>query len=90
MYPAIKSEEPEMIKADARCTIDYLINKSKTKKRWSETCIKTSTDFENFVAPNSKSPLKEESSNDQFDNYNILFGILAISSFVFYFIKKSK
>ena len=40
MYPAIKSEDPEMIKADARCTIDYLINKSKTKKRWSETCIK--------------------------------------------------
>ena len=90
MYPAIKSEEPEMIKADARCTIDYLINKSKTKKRWSETCIKTSTDFENFVAPNSKSSLKEESSNDQFDNYIILFGILAISSLVFYFIKKSK
>jgi len=90
MYPAIKSEEPEMIKADARCTIDYLINKSKTKKRWSETCIKTSTDFENFVAPNSKSSLKEESSNDQFDNYIILFGILAISSLVFYFIKKNK
>ena len=90
MYPAIKSEEPEMIKADAECTIDYLINKSKTKKRWSETCIKTSTDFENFVAPNSKSSLKEESSNDQFDNYIILFGILAISSLVFYFIKKNK
>ena len=90
MYPAIKSEEPEMIKADARCTIDYLINKSKTKKRWSEECIKTSTDFENFVAPNSKSSLKEESSNDQFDNYIILFGILAISSLVFYFIKKNK
>ena len=77
-----------MIKADARCTIDYLINKSKTKKRWSETCIKTSTDFENFVAPNSKSSLKEESSNDQFDNYIILFGILAISGLAFYFIKK--
>ena len=90
MYPAIKSEEPEMIKADARCTIDYLINKSKTKKRWSETCIKTSTDFENFVAPNSKSSLKEESSNDQFDNYIILFGILVISGLAFYFIKKNK
>ena len=90
MYPAIKSEEPEMIKADARCTIDYLINKSKTKKRWSETCIKTSTDFENFVAPNSKSSLKEENSNDQFDNYIILFGILVISGLAFYFIKKNK
>ena len=90
MYPAIKSEEPEMIKADARCTIDYLINKSKTKKRWSETCIKTSTDFENFVAPNSKSSLKEESSNDQFDNYIILFGILVINGLAFYFIKKNK
>ena len=88
VYPAIKSEEPEMIKADARCTIDYLINKSKTKKRWSETCIKTSTDFENFVAPNSKSSLKEESSPNQFDNYIILFGILAISGLAFYFIKK--
>ena len=90
MHPAIKSEEPEMNKADARCTIDYLINKSKTKKRWSETCIKTSTDFENFVAPNSKSSLKEESSNDQFDNYIILFGIIVISGLAFYFIKKSK
>ena len=88
MYPAIKSEEPEMIKADARCTIDYLINKSKTKKRWSETCIKTSTDFENFVAPNTATRSKQENSNDQFGNYIILFGILAISGFVFYFIRK--
>ena len=88
MYPAIKSEDPEMIKADARCTIDYLINKSKTKKRWSETCIKISTDFENFVAPNSKSISKKESSNGQFDTYVILFGILAISGFTFYFIRK--
>ena len=51
MHPAIKSEGPEMIKADANCTIDYLINKSKTKKHWTQTCVKTSTDFENFVAP---------------------------------------
>ena len=90
LYPAIKSEDPEMIKADAKCTIDYLINKSKTKKRWSETCIKISTDFENFVALNSKSPSKKESSSDQFDNYIILFGILAISGLAFYFIKKNK
>ena len=88
MYPAIKSEDPEMIKADAGCTIDYLINKSKTKKRWSETCIKISTDFENFVTPNSKSISKKESSNDQFDTYAILFGILVIGGFTFYFIRK--
>ena len=88
MYPAIKSEDPEMIKADAGCTIDYLINKSKTKKRWSETCIKISTDFENFVAPNSKSTSKKESSNDQFDTYVILFGILLAGGFTFYFIRK--
>ena len=48
MYPAIKSEDPEMIKADARCTIDYLINKVKLKNVGQKTCIKTSTDFENF------------------------------------------
>ena len=53
MHPAIKSEDLEFIKADARCTIDYLIHKSKTRKRWSETCFKISTDFENFVAPNT-------------------------------------
>ena len=88
LYPAIKSEDPEMIKADARCTIDYLINKSKTKKRWSETCIKTSTDFENFVAPKSESHSKKESSNDQFDTYIILFGILVMGGFTFYFIRK--
>jgi hypothetical protein len=88
MYPAIKSEDPEMIKADAGCTIDYLINKSKTKKRWSETCIKISTDFENFVAPNSKSISKKESSNNQFDTYVILFGILLIGGFTFYFTRK--
>ena len=88
MYSAIKSEDPEMIKADARCTIDYLINKSKTKKRWSETCIKISTDFENFVAPNSKSISKKEDSNDRFENYIILFGILAFSGLAFYFIRK--
>ena len=88
MYPAIKSEEPEMIKADAGCTIDYLIHKSKTKKRWSETCFKISTDFENFVVPNTTTPSKKENSNDQFGNYIILFGILAISGFVFYFIRK--
>ena len=88
MYPAIKSEDPEMIKADARCTIDYLINKSKTKKRWSETCIKTSMDFENFVAPISKSISKKEGSNDRFENYIILFGILAISGLAYYFMRK--
>ena len=88
MYPAIKSKEPEMLKADARCTIDYLIHKSKTKKRWSETCLKISTDFENFVVPNSTIRLKKESSNDQFDNYILSFGILAISGFLFYFIRK--
>ena len=88
MYPAIKSEDPEMIRADARCTIDYLINKSKTKKRWSETCIKISSDFENFVAPNSKSITKKESSNDRFENYIILFGILVIGGFILYFVRK--
>ena len=88
MYPAIKSKEPEMLKADARCTIDYLIHKSKTKKRWSETCLKISTDFENFVVPNSTIRLKKESSNDQFDNYIILFGILVMVGFTFYFIRK--
>ena len=88
LYPAIKSEDTEMIKSDAKCTIDYLINKSKTKKRWSESCIKISTDFENFVAPNSKSISKKESSNDQFDTYAILFGILVIGGFTFYFIRK--
>ena len=88
MYPAIKSEDPEMIKADARCTIDYLINKSKTKKRWSKTCIKISSDFENFVAPNLKSTSKKESSKDQSENYIILFAILVIGGFTFYFIKK--
>ena len=88
MHPAIKSEEPEMIKADAECTIDYLINKSKTKKRWTETCVKTSTDFENFIAPDSKSISKKESSNNQFENYIISFGILVIGGFTFYFIKK--
>ena len=72
MYPAIKSEEPEMIKADARCTIDYLINKSKTKKRWSETCIKTSTDFENFIISNSKSLERLKSPNDQFEEYKFI------------------
>ncbi len=88
MYPTIKGEEPEMIKADADCTIDYLINKSKTKKRWSETCIKTSTEFENFVAPNSKSHSKNENSNDQLEYYIILSGILVISSLTYYFIRK--
>jgi len=65
-----------------------LINKSKTKKRWTETCVKTSTDFENFVAPDSKSISKKESSNNQFENYIILFGILVIGGFTFYFIRK--
>ena len=88
MYPAIKLEEPEMIKTDAKCTIDYLINKSKTKKRWSKTCIKISSNFENFFSPISKSDSNEESSNDQVKNYIILFGILGLSSFTFYLIRK--
>ena len=88
MYPAIKSKEPEMLKADARCTIDYLIHKSKTKKRWSKTCFKISTDLENFVVPSSTKSSKKENSNDQFGNYIILFGILSISGFIFYFIRK--
>ena len=88
MYPAIKAEDPEMIKADARCTIDYLINKSKTKKRWSETCIKISTDFENFVAPNSEPKSNKESSIDQFDNYIIFFGVLLIGGITFHFVRK--
>ena len=88
MYPAIKSEEPEVIKADAKCTIDYLINKSKTKKRWSETCIKISSDFENFVSPYSESISKKESSNNQFEYHSILFAILIVGGFTFYFIRK--
>ena len=87
-HPTIKSEEPEMIEADAGCTIDYLINKSKTKKRWAETCIKTSTDFENFVTVNSKSPSKKESSNDQSSNFFLLFGIFSISALSYYFLRK--
>ena len=88
MYPAIKSNEPELLEADAGCTIDYLIHKSKTKKRWSETCVKISTDFENFVVPIASSPSKKENSNHHSGNYIILFGILAISGFIFYFIRK--
>ena len=88
IHPSVKSEEPEMIKADARCTIDYLINKSKTKKRWSETCIKTSTDFENFVPVNSKLPSKKESSNTQSSKFFLLFGIFSISALSYYFIRK--
>ena len=88
MYPAIKSEEPEMIKADAGCTIDYLIHKSKTKKRWSESCFKISTDFENFVVVNSTTPLKKGNSNGQLVNYLILFGILGISGLILFFVRK--
>jgi len=88
MYPAIKSKEPEMLKADANCTIDYLIHKSKTEKRWSKTCFKVSTDFENFVVPGSTTSLKKENSKDQLGNYVILFGILTISGFMFYIFRK--
>jgi len=88
MYPAIRSKDPEMLLADARCTIDYLIHKSKTKKRWSETCFKISTDFEDFVVPNSTKSSKKEDSNDKLNNYILLFGILGISGVMFYFIRK--
>ena len=88
MYPAVKSKEPEMLKADAKCTIDYLIHKSKTEKRWSKTCFKVSTDFENFVAPISTTSSKKENPKDQLSNYVILFGILTISGFMFYVFRR--
>ena len=88
MYPAVKSKEPEMLKADAKCTIDYLIHKSKTEKRWSKTCIKISTDCENFVVPNSRKSSKKENSNDQTGYNIILFGILTISGIMFYVLRR--
>ena len=84
MYPAVKSKEPEMLKADAKCTIDYLIHKSKTEKRWSKTCFTISTDLENFVVPSSRTSSKKENSNDQTGYYFILLGVLTISGIIFY------
>ena len=88
LHPAIKSQDLELVKADAACTIDYLIHKSKTEKRWSETCLKISTDFENFVVPDSHKPSKKENSNGDSDNYILLIVILVISTFTFYLIRK--
>ena len=90
MYPAIRSQEPEVLKAEAGCTIDYLIKKSKTKKRWSESCIKISNDFENFVVPTATTTSKKESSDEQSGSNIILFGIFLISVSVLYLIKKKK
>tara|TARA_B110000196_G_scaffold298420_1_gene290270 strand:- start:2896 stop:3471 length:576 start_codon:yes stop_codon:yes gene_type:complete len=88
MYPAIKSNEPELLEADAGCTINYLIHKKTTRKRWSETCVKISTDFENFVVPTVSSPSKKESSSDESGNKILLLVILAFIGFLLYFLKR--
>ena len=83
MYPAIKSKEPEIIKADAGCTIDYLINKRTNKKRWLARCVKISTDFENFVVPNSSSTPKNDNSSDKTIYYILLLVALPFIFFIF-------
>ena len=88
MYPAIKSNEPELLEADAGCTIDYLIHKKITRKRWSETCVKISTDFENFVVPTASSPSKKEIFTDESGNNILLLVILAVIGFLLYFLKR--
>ena len=88
LHPAIKSQDIELVKADAPCTIDYLIHKSKTEKRWSETCLKISTDFENFVVPDSHTSSKIENSKDDFNSYLIFICMFATIAFVFYLIRK--
>ena len=53
MHPVVRSEEPEALRSNAKCTIDYFIHKRISRKRWSEKCTTISSDLETFDTPSS-------------------------------------
>ena len=70
MQPVVRSEEPEALRSNAKCTIDYFIHKRISRKRWSEKCTTISSDLETFVTPSTvpsdpvKMPAKDPDKNN--------------------------
>ena len=79
MHPAIKSEEPEMLESNAKCTIDYFIHNRISRKRWSENCTTISSDFEIFVVPSTSKPGSENISSNGSNDDNLVKLILFVS-----------
>ena len=88
MYPSIRSEDPEMVEADAKCAINYLIHKNINESRWTKKCIKISSEFDEYITPKPVSSKQEQKTDN---NYNIII-ILILSGigFLSYFFKRKK
>ena len=88
MYPSIRSEDPEMVEADAKCAINYLIHKNINESRWTKKCIKISSEFDEYNAPKPNSS-KAEQKTDYNNNFIILF-IMSGIGFLSYLFKRKK
>ena len=88
MYPSIRSEDPEMVEADAKCAINYLIHKNINESRWTKKCIKISSEIDEYTAPKPDSN-KSEKKTDYNNNFIILFIMLGIG-FLSYLFKRKK
>ena len=72
MHSVVRSEEPEALKTNAKCTIDYFIHNRISRKRWSEKCTTISSDLGTFVTPPTvhsetiKKPADDSEKNNMF------------------------
>ena len=92
MHPVVRSEEPEALRSNAKCTIDYFIHKRISRKRWSEKCTTISSDLETFDTPSSvqsdpgKMPANDPNKNNMF---KLIFFVVVCVAFIGSLVKRS-
>ena len=92
MHPVVRSEEPEALRSNAKCTIDYFIHKRISRKRWSEKCTTISSDLETFDNPSSvqsdpgKMPANDSNKNNMF---KLIFFVVICVAFIGFLVKRS-
>ena len=92
MHPVVRSEEPEALRSNAKCTIDYFIHKRISRKRWSEKCTTISSDLETLDAPSAvqSDPVKM-SANDPNENnmFKLIFFVVICAACIGFLAKRS-
>lgn len=92
MHPVVRSEEPEALRSNAKCTIDYFIHKRISRKRWSEKCTTISSDLETFDTPSSvQSDPGKMSANDPNKNnmFKLIFFVVICVACIGLLVKRS-
>ena len=92
MHPVVRSEEPEALRSNAKCTIDYFIHKRISRKRWSEKCTTISSDLETFDTPSSvqSDPGKMLANDPKKNNkFKLIFFVVICVACIGFLVKRS-